>query len=281
MQYILCITTILIFSSCENLQQSDSNSSDIIAEAFGEKLSLKDLSAYLKDARTESDSQFIISRYSDQWVMDKILFEEAKDAVGENKRINDLVDDYKKSLIIHEWDKVLLNETLDTVISENDIKTFYDESKKEFKLQEDIVRVLYVKIPESSNSKIFKDLWKTEDLPAIKQFVNQSNGFGFLDTEKWYYKSDLKNLIPSALFKKIGFSKPNNYSHTDAESKFFVKIIEMADADNDAPVSFVEEIIKERILHDRAKEILKNKKNALYQKNIQNKLIKVYSKSDN
>jgi len=270
----------MILAGCE-MQQKDEDNSEIIAEAFGEKLTMSDISGNLNVARTKSDSQFIISRYSDQWVMDKIFFEEAKNAVGQNNKIDALVDDYKKSLIIHEWDQSILAEAMDTVIAIEEIDTFYQRSKKEYKLQEDIVRFLYVQFHESGDEAYFKNIWKTEDLLAINQFIGQYSGISFLDSEKWYYKSELKNLLPEKMYKKIAFSKPNNYSHSENETKFFVKILEKTDSDEDAPVSFVEEIIRERILHDRAKEILKRKKNSLYQKNIQNKVIKVYSKTDN
>ena len=282
LQYTLCLTIAFHIVSCDNLAQKSDNRSDIIAEAFGEKLRLDDLSEFLKEARTKSDSQFVISRYSDQWVMDKILYQEAKKTVGKNKDINALVDDYKKSLIIHEWDKLILSQSLDTVVNSEEIDAFYSERKKEFKLQEDIVRFMYVNYPESGNiDELFSDLWKSEDLPALNQFIKQHNGVGFINPENWYYKSELKNLLPNNLFRKISFSKPNNYSLSENETQFFVKIIELGDSDEDAPISFVEEIIKERILHDRAKEILKNKKSTLYEEKIQNKVIKIYSDTDN
>lgn len=275
----ILIFSILILLGCQDFQSNKNDSSDIIAEAFGEKLYLDDISVNLKEARTESDSQFIISRYSDQWLMDKIIYEEAKQTVGENKKLNELIEDYKESLIIHEWDKTLLEQSLDTFISKSEIDTFYNRSRKEFRLQEDIVRFIYVRFNETNDVNNFKDLWKTEDIPAINQYISQRNGISFLDSDKWYYKSELKNLLPDGLYKKIAFAKPNNYSLQENGTYFFLKMLEKTDSEDDAPISFVEPIIRERIVHDRGKKILKDKKNALYQKNIQNKLIKNYSKT--
>jgi len=267
-------------AGCNQITPAKNSKGEILAEAYGEKLSMDDISEHLRNAETSSDTQFVISRFTDQWVMDKILFEEAKKTVGKKESINRLVDEYERSLIIHEWDKEVLSNELDTFLNEQEIAIFYEQSKKEFKLQEDIVRFLFIGISDSLWDSTTEGLWKTETIPALEQYLDQSDGTYILNPDKWYYKSELKNILPPALFKKISFSKPNNYSLNTDDYKYFVKIIETVDSDEDAPVSFVENIIRQRILHDRANSILREKKTALFNKNIQNKVIKIYSKAD-
>jgi len=252
----------------------------LLAEAFGDKLKISDISDQLKNVQTTSDSSFIINQNTDQWVSDKILFQEAKSKVGKNKDINRLVEEYKKSLIILEWEKIIIKSKLDTVILSSEIDTFYKQRKKDFILQDDIVRFLFFKIPEAEYNDTLKDLWKTEAIPIMKKFINDAKGFHVLHPNNWYYKSEVKNLLPAALYKKIAFRKLESYSLTENETKFFVKILEKADSGDDAPVSFVEETIRERILHDRAHDLLKETKNELYNKNVQNKVIQFYTKAD-
>jgi len=260
---------------CNNLD-SAKGEENLLAVAFGEKLYLEDLDSHLKNAHSSSDSQFVKSRFIDEWVMDKILYEEAQKRVGKNKDIESLVDSYRKSLYIYELDNELLSEELNRELPQEEIDTFYSNSKSEFSLQEDIVRFLYIKIPESSYSDTIKDLWKTEELPVLKNYVSSINGTQILNPEKWYYKSELKNILPELLYRKISFSKPNSYSHTQDETKFFVKILEKVDSNKDAPVSFVEETIRERILHDKAKDLLRRKRKELYDEKIQNKNIQIF-----
>jgi len=271
---------LVLFTGCDQVLNNQNADNTILAEAYGEKLSVEDISEHLKNAQTYSDTQFVLSRYTDQWVMDKILFEEAKKTVGKKESITELVKEYERSLIIHEWDKEILASELDTFLNAQEISNFYEERKSEFKLQEDIVRFLFISVVDSMFNGTMEDLWKTEEIPALKQYVSEARGNYILNPDEWHYKSEMKNIFPSALFNKISFSRPNNYSLSENESKYFVKIIETVDSDQDAPVTFVEDIIRQRILHDRAKALLKQKKAALFDKNIQNKIIKIYSKED-
>ena len=128
---ILCL---ILFNTlgCQN-PHDDGDNSSILAEAFGEQLHISEVSDRLKNIQSASDSQFVINQYTDQWVMDKILYQEAKRTIGKDKGINKLVENYKKSLIIHEWEKTILTEKMDTLLSQNEIDTFYSQRKKDFK----------------------------------------------------------------------------------------------------------------------------------------------------
>ena len=201
---------------------------------------------------TEHDSSTILKKHVDKWLLQEILFHEAKAKVETEDRIEQLVENYKKSLYINELEKLELVTQLDTLISRAELDTFYSQHKEDFLLDEEIVRLLFAKVPETLDNDNLQTLWKTENLPALKVFVKEAGGLQFLDLKSWYYLSEMRNLIPAELIAKVNFDKTEAYSLRADGQVFLLKILDYTDANEIAPKSFALEKIKLRLLRDRS-----------------------------
>ena len=276
--YYICIFgTLTCLNSCQFGEKRSED--DLLAEVKGEKLYIQDISSSLSKAFNKTDSLFILNREVDTWVMEQIQYQEAKSTIRDKEDIKALTADYERSLYVNAFEKQILSESLDTLIENEEIDSFYKDHMEEFILQETIARCIMIKIPLSMDGDSIQELWKTEDIPALKAFVNSNDNFHILDLERWYYRSTLKNIMPEALYRKIAFTKSDNYTLQTDESKYYVKILEIAKAKETAPVSFVKERIKHRILQERIKSVLNTRKTQLYNEKIKSKAIKIYTKS--
>jgi hypothetical protein len=248
---------------------------DILASAYGQELHISELTDHLKHAETASDSQFIISRHIDGWLMDKIMYKQATQKIKGNKALSTKIDAYKRSLYIYELENQILAEELDPEISAAEIDTFYAKYSNDFILKEDISRLLYVKIPKSLDNDTFSTYWKTEDLPAIKKYLSGVNTLVLIDDKQWHPHSTIRSILPEELIRKIDFKKEESYSLDVATTKYYVKILETIPANENAPVSYVEDDIKNRIMHERSKNILRNKRQEFFKQSINNKNISI------
>ena len=53
---------------------------------------------------------------------------EAEKNIPAGIEIDQLVEDYKSSLIIHQFEKTVVDNTLDTIISDAELNAYYDEN---------------------------------------------------------------------------------------------------------------------------------------------------------
>jgi len=249
---------------------------EVLATAYKSKLYQSEVKGLITEAISSQDSQKLINKYIDQWLMDEILYNSAQKNVKATSDIENLVDNYRKALYILEYEKKIFEERAKDSITQAALDTFYVRNKEEYELQEDIVQVLLVKVPEKYDSENLKTLWKTENVPALKSLLKSSDGFGYLDLEKWYPKSELKQLMPSSLYDKINFSKQESYSTNDKGFRFLIKILAGVKADEEPPKSFIMPKIRQRILNEKSSEYLNNFKKELYQNNIQSKDIIIH-----
>ncbi len=271
LKFIIILASVLL-SACEQPRHDD-----VLASVYGKNLYLKDIGPYLTDALSPTDSLGIITKHVDKWVMDQILIDEAEKNLTDKTRIEALVRKYRTELVIHELEKHAISE-MSIEIDSTELDSLSAVFMMDMTLQEDIVKYLLVKVPIAFDNDTLTRLWKTEDLVAMRSFVNMSKGRYYLDLDRWYTKAELKVLLPSELYKKINFSKTENYSYSDTAHKFYIKILEFRKEKEAAPQEFVSEKLKHQILHDRSKKFLNNWKMNLYQNKIQSKDIYVHDK---
>jgi len=277
--YIIAVI-LMCLAACD-VSNSNKQNSDPIAEAFGHKLYESDIESYIQSYPIQSDRQFAVSQYIDKWLMEVFLIEEAKKKIKDRKNINTFVKRYERSLIIQELENTYVQNELDTFIKAEEIDSFFNFRKEDFLLQESIIRFLFIKVQKDLDNDTLTGLWETEDLPALNQYVAINNGLALIDPQEWYSVSTIKNIVPLGLYAKISLKRPNTYTYKENDQHFYLKVLEIISEKDAAPVSFVRERIKLRILQDRIRTLLKNKKTALFNAKINSKQIKIYGKENN
>lgn len=274
-KYFIILSS-LVLISCDPASKKNANDV-LLAEAYGNKLYLSDISNALESSTSKNDSLSALDKLVSDWTLKQILYQESKKVIKNKTELNALVEDYRADLYINALDEAYLAETLNTEISQVEIDTFIKLHREEFALPETILRYIFVKVPEEKDIDTLKTYWKTEDLIGLKYFVTLHNGLSLLNLNKWYYLSELKNLLPDKIYKKISLKKPDSYTGKDKGSKYYVKILEIIKDTDEAPVSFLNERVRHRILQQRIKVLLKDKKSSLYNNSIKSKKIKIYS----
>ena len=277
---LFLISVSILGMSCNGLLDK-SKDPNLVAEAYGKKLYIQEIVSGIGNFNNPIDSQIAATRFIDEWLIDLILFEEAQKKLKDKKRIQKLIQDYERSLYISELENRIVKNLLDTVVAQEAIDTFYLKHSEDFKLSEPIVRLLLIRLDSVRDTSTLKNLWTTEDLPALKIFVEKSQGLAFLDPQEWQYISDLRSISPESLFAKISLNRPGEYALEQNDQHFYLKVLEIIDQNDLPPMEFVKERIKLRILQDRIKALLKSHKSELFNEKIQSKEIKIYGNKNN
>lgn len=247
---------------------------DELARAFGQKLYKSDITGALATATNSLDSLQIMDKYVDNWLMSEILYNEAKQKIGKEPGVEKLVEDYKKSLYIHELEKKKLHD-MDTAMISAELASAIAQSESQYLLEEPYLRFLFVKVNESVYNDTLKSIWKTEDLPALDSYVKQMGGLAMLNIQNWYSNSEFNNITPTRLRDKINFSKTESYSLNQDGTQLLLKILEYKKAGESEPSALSIPKIRQRIMHDKSVIFLKEWKKTLYQNNIQSKNIHI------
>ncbi|UKN02884.1 peptidyl-prolyl cis-trans isomerase [Paracrocinitomix mangrovi] len=266
MQKFLFLLGLLTLVSCG----SEEDKGRVLAEVYEEQLFEADLKSYLNSIEYEKqDSAVVASAYVNEWVETQILVHHAKanENVDQN-HIDQKVREFENDLYIYELEQVLVNEKLDTVVSDEEIKAYYESHQEDFQLNDYLVKVLYIKIPvdapniDEVGAKY--RLNRPTDIEDIEAFAKIYATNYYYDPDNWIYFDDLLKEIPLQDIKKDQFiMKKSKVRFEENGYHYFLNVIDYKLKNTISPLGFEKKNIKERILNRRIKELRTTIKNDL------------------
>jgi hypothetical protein len=234
-------------------QTACKNSDDqIVAKMGDEILSESELEYRILQSPDSNKEQLI-----EHWGM-RSLFLNKFDSLSteQQEEIIYKVKDYKASLIRYEVENRLIEQRLDTVVTEQEMLNYYELNKRDFELSDFIVKVLYIKLPSNA-----PDLDKINRLYLLKQpkdtlqvteYANKYAANFFYNKEKWIYFDDILKEIPLDNIDKEKFilSKTKT-SFEENGFIYFLNILDYRLKNDPSPFSLERNHIRQRILTNR------------------------------
>ena len=127
--FILLIMSFL--SGCAYFTSSSPGNS-IVAKVGDKILLRKELASALPRGITKADSVNQAKDYIQRWVREELMLKMAEENLSEEQKdVQRELDEYRTSLIIHRYKQQLINQKLDTVLTDTDIRQFYDFASRE------------------------------------------------------------------------------------------------------------------------------------------------------
>lgn len=269
MRFALIAISIIIVA-CGPKAPNDATPNDAAARAFDTFLSWNEVKAIVPDAASPEDSALLAERYINDWLKEQVMLNTAERRLPESqKQFDQELDAHRKALLTFAYENLFVQQRLDTLISDDEIARFYDENQNIFALNDYIVKVKFVVLPESTPKlKQFKKLFESddlEDLITLEQFCVDNGAVYYIDTEAWMYFEELLTRIPIDVYNIEAFLRQNRRFEFSEERKlYFVKFIEFKLKDTVSPLPLVESSIKSMILNRRKKELLAKMRDEIF-----------------
>ncbi|GAA5224860.1 hypothetical protein [Membranihabitans marinus] len=282
MRSSIWLTVLVLFFSCQSNSESDlKEEGDIVAMVYGKKLYTSQLLKMMPGVSNVEDSLLLANALVDRWARKQILLYRGEQDAIDPARLNSLVEDYRESLIMHEVEEKILQQFSDTVVTDQQIESFVKENPSQFKLKKPIVKYNLAIFPKKSIELEYKQVKKEwdemEDVSTMKvnliKYLDLYAEDFVLDT-LWYSVDDLQRKLPENIQLSL-LKKSHLIEMEDDESYYFLKIIEIAEETDDAPLSYIRTFAQKTILQKRRLKWLEKIKDDLYQEAVaNNKIIK-------
>jgi hypothetical protein len=276
--------SILFFTGIFLIQCNPIDSNEIVvAEVNDKKLFASDLAEIIPNDITNEDSVLMANDYIKKWVKQELVIQKANENLTfEQKDVTRELEEYRNSLIIYKYKNELMKQRMDTTVTSEQIEQFYTKNPENFNLSSDIVKAIFVKIPnEVSNPSLLKSLaadTSEEGLAELKEYCLQyAKGFNiFIDN--WVNFEILKNNIPEEINDVPNYLRRNELIELNDSNYYYLVRIEDYKLKNElAPLEYVENNIKNLILNQRKIEFLKEIEESIYQEGINKNRFKIYN----
>jgi hypothetical protein len=229
-----------------------------------------------------ADSVAFLRKYIDNWSRETLVIQKAEsNLTEEQKNVERQLQDYRNSLITYAYEKELVKQKLDTVVTDAEIEEYYNNNQKDFELRDNIIKVIYVKVSKTAPGiEKLKRWYKSDNMKDREQLTSYCHQFAgnfYLDDNSWLLFDDLLKEIPIQTYNKELFLQNNRFVEvSDSLNSYFLNIKGFKIRNSASPLSFEKENIRNIILNTRKLQLITRMKEDVYNDAANNKQIEIY-----
>lgn len=269
----LLLLTALLFTSCHHR----GDESPLLATVYGHELHKSDLEGLVGAGVGTEDSAAIVASYVEQWIRQTVLLAKAEKNIVDN--FDRQLNEYKNSLLIYAYEQKIVNQLLDTNVSDDQIAEYYEQHQEDFLLKSAIVKAVYVTAPVKSPAiaKLKKIIerrgFDEHDVVELEETATRHNLSGYYDADSWMPFYTLQSSIPITTYNENLYLKQNHtITLTDNDNTYMVRILDYKMSDETSPMELARDNIRSILLNNRKLDILNR---------LQSDLLNEAEKSDN
>jgi len=241
---------------------SCSDSDKVIATVGDAELTESDAYVLMKHSGFKYDDKKARKEFVNSWCEFEVYKQELKANYPDEWKLVELrAAAFQGDLSKYYLEEINVRKKLDTIVSTQELKEYYDEHLDEFLLNDYIVKALYLKIPRELDYK--KDdvqtnylLKNDKDLAEINSYAKLYAQNYYFDDSSWIYFDELAKDIPLAKYNidNIVLNRTKTY-FSDDEHWYFLNIIDYKLKDEAPPLEFMKDQIRSIIVSQRLNDI--------------------------
>ena len=280
--FAILVAGIMIFLLLTCDQAERGPGSEAVVKVGPEVLTRDDLKKVLPSDINREDSATLADEYVNRWVRNKLFLRQAETNLSdEEKDVSQMLDEYRTSLLVNVYQQKMLEQKYSPLLKNEEIVRYYEEMQDNFKLQENIIKGLLMKVPLDAPGQSDVRRWArsagSESLVQLEKYSLQNARMFdvFLDT--WTPFQRINANLPDPVRNEERFLRYNRYYETtDDRYRYFLLVTDYQFIGSIAPLSFVEERIKAILLNKKRGEFIKGLEKELYEEALQKKIINFY-----
>ena len=275
----LGLLILLLCGACKG--QHDHGGRTPLVELDGNYLYHEDLQSVLPGGLSKDDSLLFAEHYIRNWVEDVLLYDKAQKNIPNSDEIDKLVENYRKSLIMHAYQRALISQTLSEEISETELTDYYDKHQELFKVERPLIKGLFIKVPLTAPQLGSVRRWyKTETREAVEHLEKYSlqNAVKYeYFYDKWVPMAEVVDLMPLKV-SDVGeyLNKNRHVELKDTAFYYFLNVSDFREKGEQEPYEFARTQVKDMLLNMKQVDFMKQVKDDLYQRAEKRNNIKYY-----
>lgn len=274
---ILLVLTLLV--GCDRLDIK--RLQGVVAECNGESLLATEIEALTLGLSAEDSAQ-VAEQYVHQWAINLLM----KDVIrgNQNKEIERLVAEYRRSLYQHEWEQHLVARRMSQHVEDSVVLAYYEANKHHFVLRETILRGVLLVVPNGAPSmdqlkRYIVEPQDEEHIEWVEKYAYQyASGYElFLDA--WKTANQILLRMP---FEEDNLQKQlkqqRQITMQDSLNNYILQVVDVYVKGEQMPIDYARKEIEKIILSQRQVDFIESERENLYNNAIQSGKLKRYEK---
>lgn len=279
---ILVSISLFLLNACSDY--NGSNNHEAVAQSGSKLLYANELTLNLNNDISVEDSISIVRNYIDRWIKKELLLSKAEENLTEEFKteIDKKLEETRANLMIFEYEQQMMFQRMDTIVSSEEINSYYDSNLNNFLLSNDLLKTLFLKVPiEAPNINRVRNWYKSDNQQDMNDLESYAYQFAekFDDfSEAWINISILSRELPEVIENTNRFLRDSKYyEFSDPEFFYFIEIRDFRLKGAIAPLDYVKNDIRTIILNNRKIEFLQELENGIYNEGLRDNSFKIFN----
>ncbi len=279
---LLFITMLLTgFTSC-NRETADKTLTPLL-EVEGKFLYFEDVQNIIPPNVNSTDSAEIAESFQRKWITDVLIYQNARRNISNKAEIEQLIEEYRKSLIIHQYQQKLLASRLPKEPSEEELKIFYEQYGNQLQLKENIIRgillIVPVNAPQISSVRSWVQSGNEKALENIEKYsLRNAISYDYF-ADRWVPLAEVLKKIPVQIEQPSNFvSTTRFFETTDSTKHYFLRIEASRISGETEPFEMAKDKISNLIMNKKKSEIISDFEKEIYEDAVKNDNINYFKK---
>jgi hypothetical protein len=274
---ILLVLTLLV--GCDRLDIK--RLQGVVAECNGESLLATEIEALTLGLSAEDSAQ-VAEQYVHQWAINLLM----KDVIrgNQNKEIERLVAEYRRSLYQHEWEQHLVARRMSQHVEDSVVLAYYEANKHHFVLRETILRGVLLVVPNGAPSmdqlkRYIVEPQDEEHIEWVEKYAYQYASGYELFLDEWKTANQILLRMP---FEEDNLQKQlkqqRQITMQDSLNSYILQVVDVYVKGEQMPIDYARKEIEKIILSQRQVDFIESERENLYNNAIQSGKLKRYEK---
>jgi hypothetical protein len=230
-----------------------------------------------------ADSAVFVQNSINKWAKKELMFQRAEANITTELK-NDIekqLDETRVNLVIYEYQRQMMLQKMDTLISDEELESYYAANENTLKLTSNIIKALFIKLPAETPNlyriKLLARSDKQKDLQELEslcyQFAEKFDDFN----EDWIALDRVSLELGFDISDQENFLRRHTFYETsDSSSVYLIAINDYRLRGSLSPFEYVRDDIKRIIWNNRRIEFIKNLENGIYDEALNETRFKIY-----
>jgi hypothetical protein len=278
--FAVLLALLLVCTGCS--KQYDHKGKNPLVELNGKFLYREDLQRAFPLDLSSEDSSIYAEQYIRHWIEDALLYAKAADNIPDNGVIEKSVEDYRKSLIVHTYQQELIRQQLSKEISDADLQSYYEQNRALFKLDNPMLKGLFIKIPLTAprlnNVRRWYKMRTSDAIDALEKY-SLSNAVKYkYFYDDWLPLSDIQEMMPPLQNNNAEtyLDRNRQVEMKDTAFYYFLNVSDFLKRGDQKPFEYARPELQELLLNLKQVTFMQRVKEDLYNSALKKNEIKYY-----
>ena len=285
-KYIICLLLPALLCSC-NAIQSLVHDDQVVAKVGKNKLYRSELERFIPNMISAEDSARLAEQYINTWAMDLLYLDVAEKELSKGELdVSVELEDFRRSLLKYRYEQRYINDRLDTLVTDEQIREYYAAHEAEFELKRPVLKARFVDMMKDSpkadeilrmmTSQEYKDVRRADTLAkttALRYFDS---------SDTWMDANELAKSFGLDYTQMLSYLRWDNTIRYEPEGRGDLMVAYICDIrrSGPAPLEYCADRIRDILMSARKHNLMDSLERDLLENALESKQFVIYGNEE-